>query len=98
MAAVIVDLDANVRRRGQPFERSDGDERVVARGDDQRRRLNLWDIRQRRRLAVVIERICEAAARGGEEIVEVPDAQPRWKLRQRWVGVVCLPDAGEPHE
>src|SRR6266568_4839203 len=98
MPAMVVDLNADVRWRGELLEWGHGDEWVVAGGHDQGRHLDLRDDRQRRRAAVVVQRVREAAARGCEEIVESADGQPTREFRQRWLGIMLLPDAREPHQ
>src|SRR5712691_3630043 len=89
MSAALVNLHANVRRHLQFFKGLRGNEVIVARRDDQGGNANSRNEREGRRLAVIVQRILETAAGGGEQVVELAHGQIRWKARQRRIEMMA---------
>src|SRR5262249_34180842 len=88
------DADADVGGGGQPLERLDGDERVVAGGEDQGRHGDARDERGRGGGAVVVQGVGEAAPRGRVQVVEEADGRAAGEVQRRQVGEVALAAAG----
>jgi hypothetical protein len=86
VTALFLDVDLDVWWRRQLQERFHRDKGIVARRQNQCWHLDTRDERQRRRPAIVVDRVGEVPLRRRDQVVEMAQSQAQREAHTRQVG------------